>query len=1072
MKPIRLEMTAFGPYKEKTVVDFEKLGDNLFAVCGPTGAGKTTIFDALMFALFGEVSSQSESASNKDTSAFRSVGNIRCNLVDDKTDTVVKLIFSEKGKEYTVIRKIHVTPSKVNMDASLEGDGRSAEKPTKVNEEIKNILGGVDATRFRRIVMLAQGQFKAFMEAKDEDRKAILGQLFDSAPYKEFQLRLKAVADQLQKMQAEGDREVRAKLQRDVFLLPEDTSEETWAAYSPDTEPMRLIENLERLLEADASEADSFSEADRLYGDKRDKLNGDIAKAEIENGLYTELQEKKAKLSELEGQTEAMQRKESETEETDRALHQVKPKEDAYIAAEGALEEACKKTETAETNLAVAKEKLVPAKEDADKNPARKKEAEALRGTIQGKKERLPEYQKLDEARKNRETAAASLDTETRKKEAAEQKSMASLAAIAVMDKELTELVDAERREADADTIRLKAADEVFRIVDPWHGFLAKVTEVKVLEDAARFLLEDAERIQLQAEKAAAEYSDISKRYFAGYARVLGSKLDDEIRETGQGVCPVCGMLHTTPVTLSDQEEPVKEEEVTEAENRKDTEEKRAKQARDEFVSKNHEFQAHRDTLLKELQDVYPEQGPWDWDCEALQKKLELIRQEKQAESDAQNALWEKAKKDTARKKELLVAKEQEAEKQKEYSEEKQSAEVAAARAQKDVSMYETEIERLTGSLQSAGLDVTSTAEKASEEIAELERREAGLQEQITQAEQALEAANQSVAACEATLNTEKSHRESMQNAYEKRKTEWEETLSDAGFAEQTYRFAMARIGDTDGEIWLKEQRSVIEHYKSEIRTLTGRIAELEVKPPVYTDTTEAKEQLETVKEQLSTLARERSAFDKRQESHATALATVKRVQTEQKAVQAAYLRMKNLSEVANGYNTSGGKRTFDGYVLGHYFREMLGEASGYLERMSGGKYVLCHDEAAVGAHSNAFANFRISVEDRVAGKTREIGTLSGGESFEAAMALALGLSDAVQSHHSSVSIDTLFIDEGFGTLDKDTLHNVLAVLFGLTEKGRQVGIISHVDELREQAIRFINVVPSKNGEGSHLVME
>ena len=139
---------------------------------------------------------------------------------------------------------------------------------------------------------------------------------------------------------------------------------------------------------------------------------------------------------------------------------------------------------------------------------------------------------------------------------------------------------------------------------------------------------------------------------------------------------------------------------------------------------------------------------------------------------------------------------------------------------------------------------------------------------------------------------------------------------------------------------------------------------------------------------------------------------------------------------------------------------------------MTGGKYELVHDTEAVSARKNASADFRIQVQDTLTGEQREIGSLSGGEGFQASMALALGLSDTVQSHVSTVKIDTMFIDEGFGSLDADALHQMLAVLGSLSDGRRQIGIISHIDALEETADKFIRVKPSRDKTGSSLRLE
>lgn len=167
MRPILLEMTAFGSYAERTVLPFDKLKRGLYLVTGDTGAGKTTIFDAIMFALYGV-------ASGND----RKGDMLHCDHVPKSTDTVVKLCFSQGDKVYTVTRKIHFAKKRGTEDqygsgtvsATLEEPERPPlEGSDRVRERCEELLG-LNAEQFRKIIMLAQGEFKEFLRA-DSDKK-------------------------------------------------------------------------------------------------------------------------------------------------------------------------------------------------------------------------------------------------------------------------------------------------------------------------------------------------------------------------------------------------------------------------------------------------------------------------------------------------------------------------------------------------------------------------------------------------------------------------------------------------------------------------------------------------------------------------------------------------------------------------------------------------------------------------------------------------------------------------------------------------------------------------------------
>ena len=181
-----------------------------------------------------------------------------------------------------------------------------------------------------------------------------------------------------------------------------------------------------------------------------------------------------------------------------------------------------------------------------------------------------------------------------------------------------------------------------------------------------------------------------------------------------------------------------------------------------------------------------------------------------------------------------------------------------------------------------------------------------------------------------------------------------------------------------------------------------------------------------------------------------------------------AWKRLDALGSLAGGVNSESGKLSFDRYVMGTMFREILEMANRRMELMSGGRYELVHKVGA--ERRNAKAGLEIEVLDKDTGLLRSSGTLSGGEGFFTSLALALGLSDVVQNHAGGKAMDALFIDEGFGTLSDDVLDKALDVLNQLTEGNRLVGIISHVDKLDESIPQKVRV---RRGEkGSTLSVE
>ena len=173
------------------------------------------------------------------------------------------------------------------------------------------------------------------------------------------------------------------------------------------------------------------------------------------------------------------------------------------------------------------------------------------------------------------------------------------------------------------------------------------------------------------------------------------------------------------------------------------------------------------------------------------------------------------------------------------------------------------------------------------------------------------------------------------------------------------------------------------------------------------------------------------------------------RVQRERFFNEEDYLRLKELSDTANGELTGRAKITFERYAQGRFFRQIVARANQRLYQMTNGRFELAMQESA--QNNRGKTGLDLDVIDHYTGKRRSVKTLSGGEAFQASLSLALGLSDVVQRRSGGMQLDALFLDEGFGTLDEETLNTAMKALFEIQKSGRTVGIISHVAELKSR---------------------
>lgn len=173
------------------------------------------------------------------------------------------------------------------------------------------------------------------------------------------------------------------------------------------------------------------------------------------------------------------------------------------------------------------------------------------------------------------------------------------------------------------------------------------------------------------------------------------------------------------------------------------------------------------------------------------------------------------------------------------------------------------------------------------------------------------------------------------------------------------------------------------------------------------------------------------------------------------------------LARISNGDNDE--RITFERYVLAAYFDEIIAAANIRLSKMTGGRFLLSRKEEK--GKGRRQEGLELEVFDNYTGKARHVKTLSGGESFKASLSLALGLADVIQSYAGGISLDTIFIDEGFGTLDPESLDNAIETLVELQNGGRLVGIISHVPELKERIDSILEIIPTKEGSKARFII-
>lgn len=1024
MKPLYLIISAFGPFAEKTEISFEKLGEQgLFLISGDTGAGKTTLFDGICFALFGEVSGSN-----------RGIDSIRSDFALPGTKTYVEFVFSHRGRRYRVVRNPAYQRPKLRgegmttetAEASLYWEENGEKETivtgfTPVKNEIEKLLG-VDAKQFKQICMIAQGEFLKLLYADSGERGGIFRKVFHTDLYANFQKQLKEV-----------EKEKRIDLEdsekRLLQYLKEMTGEELeksnlFRGEEFLSQQEKILKTMEETLEkADDKLANIEKELHRL-------------EREIAEGKGTEqLFAREAAARESWLQQDAL----AEEKQTERALLR---KQRLALDVVYPLGQAWEMAKTTHKNWQKA----------FAENMEKQKQAEGKLAELTIQKQVLDEKKPQLEEKRNLLRKLTEEQERYQQKESLEQELQRLSEKKTTLEKELTQKKE-----------RLTQQKEQ---LEEWQKSLLELdklnAEIKLQEqksaqkqeriDAMESLLEQKESIR----KKEADLQKLAQKYLAAETKWKQTKEDADLAETlflreqagflaeelEEGMaCPVCGSIHHPDKAKLTGNAP------TEAEwKAKKAAMEAARQKRQE-LSEQGKGEKEKRNLMKETFLV---------GCEKIGVAAEDLAAEKETTEAA--LCQEKVMLSNQRKAIASV----EALRSK-----KERLETDIAKAEKAIMELEENATELTtvfrkkqgqfGILQEQLGDTTA---------AQLQERCAALQGELSQAEET-----------EARLNEAlQSHREEKERAValkEQAEREAAEVAKTAEMAEKKFLLALDENGvKSQNEYALAlTERSVLEQAEEENRKFFMDLALLKQTAESLRQECETKEKkdITTLEEEKTKLSHEKEGYKlAADEARANAAVLSNQLQNAKKELEQRekaakeFLPISELSKTANGELAGKDKIAFEQFVQGFYFQKILRAANLRLKDMTEGRYLLLHSQKA--ANKRSQAGLEVEVLDHYTGKSRSVRSLSGGEAFKASLCLALGLSDVIQAHAGGVHIDAMFIDEGFGSLDDHSREQAVEVLQKLSYGDRLVGIISHVSELKETIDKKIIVKKSSAG--------
>lgn len=1062
MKPIRLTMQAFGSYGEKTEIDFQKGGD-FFLISGDTGSGKSTIFDAMMFALYGEVSTNGSGKENELLSQFVDVRN-------DKP--LVSLVFTahQHGQEetYKITRTPrHIRPAK-RTGAKQQEEGETAEllmpdgsqypgKLSDTNRKIEELVG-LTADQFRKVVMIAQGEFMDFLRADSKAKTALLRDLLKTDYYYQLSERLKMLA----KEKNNAAKTQRAKLSliaanAETKGLPEDDKQALEAAKGTVITAKELqpeqVDTLAEVLSGVCArlqlQQGELARQQTAAQKDRDECMKRIEAAKPLMERFKELESAEKTLQECAAQADEIEKKRGLIGKI-RDAWAIEPKYQRMKDARDALTDAQTELAAKQQKLPQLKQTATDAKVHHQQTEKAQQDATALCSEVTTKvKKVLETFDALEEAEKA-----------LRQAEEADTKAKADAKSAKKALDDFKNQEDAWRKQ-EAELQGTEAAYEVCKqqnqqyrdlnqALKDLHGSQKDVQEKARQAAAAKDAYASAKQKYQREQKA---YEDYRLAFLNAQAGLLAREL------VSGKPCPVCGALeHPAPCQLTQENQQLNREEL----DRRSTAAGDAAKAQEEKAKESESAQVK----LTERQKA----------AEEAEKKLvqnaknirENVPMATAADVEAMLQAWlpelQSASKSVQAKVEALNDVRKNLDGAKEKREQLEKAAAAAQETAKSTAVKKAEAEK-TWKLHQE--ELSSSAYRTREDaVAQRTQAQEAKQKAETAASQAAEKECQAQKAeteCRARIQQLNEEMPQKQANAEEFNQQYQQTMAEKSLDEAQWQQLTADY-DAEEPDRLQKEVSDFDQRKSKAEgqcaTAQNAIAGKE-KPNI--------EQLNAASTAAESALKEVSDALKAAENlHSGNAKVLKNLRDGREPLANACKEAntaQHLSDVMAG-TESGNRMNLETFVQRSYMEKILRDANRRFRDMSNGQFelkLIPVEDAGEGKNKG----LDLEVYSIVTGKTRSVNTLSGGESFMAALSLALGMADQIQAATAAIHLDVMFIDEGFGSLSDNARNEAVNILKEMAGKQRQIGIISHVSELKDEIEN--QLIVKKDDRGSHI---
>lgn len=1023
MKPIKLKISAFGPYKNEVEIDFTKLGDRgIFLITGDTGAGKTTIFDAICFALFGEVSGSN-----------RTLDSLRSDFAISDIKTFVELEFLHKNKIYKIERYPKYLKQKKNgkgttssvAEASLVYDDKVITGFKEVTEIITQILG-INVKQFKQISMLAQGEFLKLLFADSTERSEIFRKIFETITFYRISDKLRMRTNKTKGILDDK------KIELDVHIQNINWEEK------PDENitSLEFLEILNKLIEDDElKELENKNKKEEIQK-KLDNVNVEITSSEYINKSIDELYVNKNKLEKLIENKNEINANINVIEKNRIALENIIPIKNEINKSKKEIEiEEEKFNKIAEK---IREEMLMIDKIKEEYETLNEKEIELKKcnSNVDKLSEKMHLYDSFEELNKKIKIDEEKLLNTTKEYNLLTEDTKKTESIIETNN----ELLNTNNNVSSDIILLTKEKEEKLNKIEIYNEVNRDVIEVKRIKKEYEKSIEKFNAKKSEYELIQNKYNNLEMKFLSEQAGVFASKL-----KSGSP-CLVCGSKeHPNPATLIGSV--VTKEDLNILKENKEKIHKELLEWSEKSKTLDITISFKKDKIFKETglnEDIEIIEKKVKDGIDILNKKLNSINKEIKIKNDLVKYL-ETINKENLKHKEKLELNKNNIKQYEELITTKRSV----------LDGFKGEISSLIKNLPKE----YSSKKELEIEIKKIIQNSELLEKNILNIKNKFTELNNSIEKNKVLFEKIKEIILNYNDKYKQLESEYENAYTKLGYSNES-EYLDVLISREE----LTKLEEKVKSYQNEFNMIEQIVNKLifDIKDKVKIDTSILIKEKNIFLSQIQEIEIVLKTINLRLQNNKENYVKIKDLYSRIKSNEDEYLLYKSLSDTANGTISGKQKIVFEQFVQASYFNIVIEASNKRLTIMTGDRYLLTRKETSDKISDKL--GLELEIMDNYTGKRRNIKSLSGGESFKAALSLALGLSDVIQNHAGGVVVDNMFIDEGFGSLDSESLEQALNTLNSLIEGNRLIGIISHVSELKERIDKKIIIYKANNG--------